>query len=44
MKKCILILGFMVVAGCSSEVAKWENAGTLVSVGLQMKQPALLEG
>ena len=32
MKKCILILGFMVVAGCSSEVAKWENAGTLVSV------------
>jgi len=22
----------MIVAGCSSEVAKWENAGTLVSV------------
>jgi hypothetical protein len=32
MKKCILIAGLLVVAGCSSEVAKWENAGTLVSV------------
>ena len=32
MKKCILIIGLLVVAGCSSEVAKWENAGTLVSV------------
>ena len=32
MKKCILIVGLLIVAGCSSEVAKWENAGTLVSV------------
>lgn len=32
MKKCILIVGLLVVAGCSSEVAKWEDAGTLVSV------------
>ncbi len=32
MKKCILILGLLVIAGCSSEVAKWEDAGTLVSV------------
>lgn len=33
MKKCILVVGFMVVAGCSSEAVKWVNAGTLVSVG-----------
>jgi hypothetical protein len=32
MKKCIFIFGLLVVAGCSSEIAKWENAGTLVSV------------
>ncbi len=32
MKKCILIAGLLVVAGCASEVAKWESAGTLVSV------------
>ncbi len=32
MKKCILIVGLLVVAGCSSEVTKWEDAGTLVSV------------
>ena len=32
MKKCILIVGLMIVAGCSSEVARWEDAGTLVSV------------
>ena len=32
MKKCILIVGLLIVAGCSSEVARWENAGTLVSV------------
>ena len=32
MKKCILLIGLIIVAGCSSEVAKWENAGTLVSV------------
>jgi len=32
MKKCILIVGLLVLAGCSSEVARWENAGTLVSV------------
>lgn len=31
MKKCILVIGFMLVAGCSSEV-KWVSAGTLVSV------------
>ena len=32
MRKCILLIGLMVIAGCSSEVAKWEDAGTLVSV------------
>ena len=32
MKKCIMIVGLIVVAGCASKVAKWENAGTLVSV------------
>lgn len=39
MKKCIrrmascgLLIGLLVVAGCSSQVAKWEKAGTLVSV------------
>ena len=32
MKKCILVVGLLVVAGCASEVAKWEGAGTLVSV------------
>ena len=32
MRKCILIVSLMVLAGCSSEVARWENAGTLVSV------------
>jgi hypothetical protein len=32
MKKCILIVGLLLLAGCSSEVAKWEDAGTLVSV------------
>jgi hypothetical protein len=32
MKKCILLVGLLIVAGCSSEVAKWEKAGTLVSV------------
>ena len=32
MKKCILVVGFMVVAGCSGETVKWVSAGTLVSV------------
>jgi len=32
MKKCILVVGLMIVAGCASNVASWENAGTLVSV------------
>ena len=32
MRKCILIVGLMLLAGCSSEVARWESAGTLVSV------------
>lgn len=32
MKKCILIFVLLGIAGCSSEVAKWEDAGTLVSV------------
>jgi hypothetical protein len=32
MKKCILLIGLLIVAGCSSKVAKWENAGTLVNV------------
>jgi hypothetical protein len=38
MNKCILIVGFMVVAGCTneavkSESVKWASSGTLVSVG-----------
>lgn len=42
MNKCILIVGFMVVAGCSneavkSEAVKWVSAGTLVSVGPDME-------
>ena len=32
MKKCILIVGLLIVAGGASTAAKWENAGTLVSV------------
>ncbi|UCC96906.1 MAG: hypothetical protein JSW66_13800 [Phycisphaerales bacterium] len=32
MKKCVLLAGLMIVAGCSSQVAKWEDAGALVSV------------
>jgi len=32
MKKCIFIVGFLFIAGCSSEIARWEDAGTLVSV------------
>jgi len=32
MKKCILIVGILVIVGCSSEVARWEDTGTLVSV------------
>ena len=32
MKKCILFIGLIVMTGCSSEVARWENSGTLVSV------------
>lgn len=32
MKKCILVVGLLIVAGCSSEIARWEDAGTLVSV------------
>ncbi len=32
MKKYILIVGLMVISGCSSGVARWENAGTLISV------------
>ena len=42
MNKCILVVGFMVVAGCSSEAIKskplkWVSAGTLVSVGPDME-------
>ena len=42
MNKCILIVGLMVVAGCSSEAikseaVKWVNAGTLVSVRPDME-------
>jgi len=33
MKKRILFIGLLIIAGCSSEVARWEDAGTLVSVG-----------
>ena len=32
MKKCILIAGVLVLAGCAGEVARWENAGKLVSL------------
>ena len=32
MKKCILIFVLLGIAGCASKVAKWEDAGTLVSV------------
>ena len=32
MRKCILVVALLVVAGCSSGVARWESAGTLVSV------------
>lgn len=32
MKKCVLLVGLLVVAGCSSQVARWDDAGTLVSV------------
>ena len=32
MKKCFLVIGLMIMAGCSSEVARWENAGALISV------------
>jgi hypothetical protein len=32
MKKCILVVGLIIVAGCASKVARWESAGTLVSV------------
>jgi len=38
MKKCFLIAGFILIAGCindamKSEAVKWVNAGTLVSIG-----------
>jgi hypothetical protein len=32
MKKCILILGILALAGCASKATKWESVGTLVSV------------
>ena len=42
MKKCILVVGFMVVVGCSSEAlkseaVKWVSTGTLISVGPDME-------
>jgi hypothetical protein len=42
MNKCFLIVGFMLVAGCSnqavkSEHVKWVSVGTLVSVGPAME-------
>jgi hypothetical protein len=50
MKKCIrrmascgLLIGLLIVAGCSSQVAKWENAGTLVSVS-PAEEPTRLPG
>jgi hypothetical protein len=50
MKKCIcrtvscgLLIGLLIVAGCSSQVAKWEDAGTLVSVS-PAEQPTLSPG
>ena len=38
MKKCIVFVGIMAIAGCTnqavkSEALKWVNSGTLVSVG-----------
>ena len=33
MRKCILVVGLLIVTGCASQVARWENVGTLVSVG-----------
>jgi hypothetical protein len=32
MKKCVLLVGLLIVAGCSSQVARWDDAGTLVNV------------
>jgi hypothetical protein len=32
MKKCVVICGLLVLAGCASKIARWEDAGTLVSV------------
>ena len=32
MKKCILIIAMLALAGCTGKATKWENAGTLVSV------------
>ena len=43
MKKCMLLIGLMIVAGCSSEVARWENVGTLVSVR-PAEEPTRLSG
>jgi len=52
MNKCFLIVGFMVVAGCSneavvkSEPVKWVSVGTLVRVGPDMestRRPGRLE-
>ncbi|MHC4116068.1 MAG: hypothetical protein ACYSWO_01040 [Planctomycetota bacterium] len=32
MKKFIVVLGILALAGCASKATKWEDAGTLVSV------------
>jgi hypothetical protein len=32
MRKCVLIVGLVVISGCSSGIERWESAGTLVSV------------
>ncbi len=32
MKKCILIIAMLALAGCTGKATRWESAGTLVSV------------
>ena len=32
MKKFVVICGLLVLAGCASKIARWEDAGTLVSI------------
>ncbi len=32
MKKCVLIIAVLALAGCAGKATRWESAGTLVSV------------